>query len=74
MKPKLLLGLALVLSGICFAAIIYPPAPDGGRQMVYHQVVTTLQQVPSFLGGMHIEDLTFAEPYQSYSVDRKSVV
>ena len=36
MKPKLLLCLALVLSGglNCPAAIIYPKAPDGGQQVI----------------------------------------
>jgi hypothetical protein len=68
MKPKLLLCLALILSGNCFGAIIYPPAPDGGRQMVYAFVSKTIQQTPLFLGGIYIEDLTIAEPFQTYDV------
>ena len=39
MKPKIILGLALVLSGNCHAAIVYPKAPDGGRQIVYENAV-----------------------------------
>jgi hypothetical protein len=74
MKPKLLLGLALVLSVHCFAAIIHPQAPDGGRQMVYAFANNTLQQVPSFLGGMHIEDLTIADPFQFYTVDSSNLI
>jgi hypothetical protein len=74
MNPKFLLGLAFVLSGNCFAAIIYPQAPDGGRQLVYHMASTTLQQVPGFFGGLRVEDLTIAEPYQSYYVVSSNLV
>ena len=68
MKPKLLLGLALVLCGNSFAAIVYPQAPDGGQPMVYHLANMSPQQVPGFFGGLRAEDLTIAEPYQSYHV------
>jgi hypothetical protein len=68
MNPKLLLCLALVLNDHCFAAIIYPPAPDGGRQMVYTFVSKTIQAIPDFLHGIHIGDVAIAEPYQSYSI------
>jgi hypothetical protein len=68
MKPKLILWLALVLSGNCYAAIVYPKAPDGGRQMVYKMASETIHSNPSFFKGLGIEDLTIADPYQSYSV------
>jgi len=72
-KLKALLCLALVLSGlpgrICDAAIIYPKAPDGGRQIVCEKVSRILQAFPRAFKGLRIEDLTVADPYQSYSVD-----
>jgi hypothetical protein len=62
MKPKLLLCLALVLSGNCHAAIVYPKAPDGGRQIV-------IENVGEFLpAGLRVEELTIGEPYESYYV------
>jgi hypothetical protein len=74
MNPKLLLCLALVLSSHCFAAIIYPQAPDGGRQMVYAFASNSLQHVPSFLGRMRIDDLTIADPFQSCTVDASNLI
>jgi len=72
MKPNFLLGLALVLSGLpghhCHAAIIYPQAPDGGRQMVYASVSALPRSMSRYLGGFQIEDLTIADPYRDYSV------
>ena len=66
MKPKLLLCLALVLSGNCFAAIIYPKAPDGGQQLVTANANEILRSDPSFLAGFRIEELTIASPYRNY--------
>lgn len=68
MKSKILLCLALFLSGHCRAAIVYPKAPDGGRQMVYKLMSGTLQENLHFFGGLRAKDLTIAGPYQSYSV------
>jgi hypothetical protein len=68
MKSKLLLCLALVLSGNCYAAIVYPKAPDGGRQIVYEHLN------PKFLGGVQIEELTIGNPYQDYSVGLTNLV
>jgi hypothetical protein len=68
MKPKLILCLALVLSGNCFAAIIYPKAPDGGRQIVYKYADEFPNPDPRFLGGFRMEELTIANPYQDYDV------
>jgi len=65
MKPKLLLGLALVLSGICHAAIIYPKAPDGGREIVVKYLDP---QFLKFLKVSRLEDLTIAEPFAEYHV------
>jgi hypothetical protein len=68
MKLKLLLGLALVLSGYCRAAITYPKAPDGGRQLVTANANEILRSDPSFLAGFRIEELTIANPYRNYYV------
>jgi hypothetical protein len=68
MKPKILLCLALVLSGHCHAAIVYPKAPNGGQQIVFENASNILRSDPRFLGGFHIEELTIADPYRDYSV------
>jgi hypothetical protein len=68
MKNKLLLGLALVLSGNCGAAIIYPKAPDGGQEIVATNVAPILQHDARFFDGLKMEDLTVAEPYREYYV------
>jgi hypothetical protein len=68
MKPKLILCLALVLSGNCDAAIIYPKAPDGGRQMVYEFASEILRTDPHFFKDLHLDDLVIADPYRSYFV------
>ncbi len=67
-KPKLILGLALVLGGNCFAAIIYPPAPAGGRQVIIENAGRNLREEPNFLGGFRIEDLNIADPCREYFV------
>ena len=63
MRPKLILSLALILVVNSQAAIVYPKAPDGGRQIVYQNLN------PKFLGVSRIEDLTIAEPYRCYYVE-----
>jgi hypothetical protein len=68
MKPKLLLGLALVLSGYCRAAIVYPKAPDGGREIVVTNVGPILGHDTSFFNGLKMENLTVGEPYREYYV------
>jgi hypothetical protein len=72
MKPKLILCLALVLSGVWFdinssAAIIYPKEPDGGRQMVI-QYISQFgpKDDPAFKEMCITNDLTFTPPLQSY--------
>jgi hypothetical protein len=70
MKPKILLCLALVLSGglNCPAAIIYPKAPDGGQQVIREAFKRLSQSISRYLGGYQIEDLTIAHPFRDYSV------
>jgi hypothetical protein len=68
MNPKLIVCLTLVLGGHCRAAIVYPKAPDGGRELVYKYASETLRSDPLFLGGFRIEELTIADPYRNYYV------
>jgi hypothetical protein len=68
MNCKIILCLALVLGGNCHAAIVYPKAPEGGRQIVYEHVGEILRSDPRFFGGLRLEDLTIAEPHRWYSV------
>jgi hypothetical protein len=69
MKPKLILCIALVLSGNCFAAIVFPKAPDGGQQVISnyvgHDVVFNDFDK---LHGLKMEDLTIANPFLIYDV------
>jgi hypothetical protein len=73
MKNRLLLCLALVLSGNCDAAIVYPKAPEGGQQIAYESVARTLRATPSFLGGARIEELAIANPHQNYNANPQDV-
>jgi hypothetical protein len=77
MKPKIILCLALVLSGLldlnCNAAIIFPKAPEGGQQIAHESVAWILQTNPSFLGGARIEELTIADPHQNYNANPQDV-
>ncbi len=70
MNPKLLPGLALVLSGSlnCPAAILYPEAPDGGQQVIREAFQGLSRSISRYLGGFQIEDLTIAHPFRDYSV------
>ena len=63
MNSKLILCLALVLSGHCHAAIVYPKAPDGGKQIVEKYLN------PKLLNGLRItnvENLIIANPLAEY--------
>ncbi len=73
MKPKLILCLALVLSGNCYSAIVYPKAPDGGKQIVIENASGILRTDPRFLGGFRIEELTIASPYRNYYVNPRDL-
>jgi hypothetical protein len=73
MKYRLLLSLSLVLSSgfpgsQCNAAIVYPQAPDGGRQIVYDGVKQLPRSMSRYLGGFQIEELTVADPCRDYQV------
>ena len=68
MNPKLLLYLVLVLSGPvtynCQAAITYPKAPEGGKQIVEKYLDPQLLKP---LGITNAEDLTIADPFAEYA-------
>jgi hypothetical protein len=59
------------MGGRCNAAIVYPKAPDGGRQIVYKYLEADSKphNFLDFLGVSRIEDLTISEPYGDYGVD-----
>lgn len=67
-KANFILCLAFVLSGAGNAAITYPKAPDGGRQIVATSVGPILSHDTRFFDGLKIEDLTVAEPYREFFV------
>ena len=52
MNSILLLCLALVLSGYCRAAIVFPKSPDGGREIVVTNVGPALVHDPHFFDGL----------------------
>ena len=54
--------------GDCDAEIIYPKAPEGGRQLVSEEAKEILQTDPQFLGGFHVKELATAAPFQNYFV------
>jgi hypothetical protein len=68
MKPKFLLCLALGLGGPliynCHAAITYPKAPEGGKQIVEKYLAPELVRP---LGITNVQDLTIADPFAEYA-------
>ena len=73
MNLKAIFCLALVLSGNCDAAIVYPKGPEGGRQIICEKAGPLLQADPRTLGrfrmkDLTIADLTIAEPHRNYVV------
>lgn len=73
MNPKLLLCLALVLSGVVFgsnssAAIVFPKGPVGGEEVIREAFKGLSRSISRYLGGYQIEDLTIANPFRNYSV------
>lgn len=72
MKLKVLLLLTVAASYICPGAIIYPKAPDGGREIVLENAKPLLKSDPKFL-GFRLDELTVAEPYRAYYVMPKEL-
>lgn len=73
MKAKFLLCFALVLSGVCDAAIVYPKPLDGGQPIVIENAKRVLKSDPKFLGGFRFDELTVADPYRVYGVSAKDL-
>lgn len=67
-KTNLLLCFALALAAVAHAAIVYPKAPEGGRQVVIENAKAILKSDPKSLGGFRIDELTIADPYRPYYV------
>jgi hypothetical protein len=77
-NSKVIIGFALACFSVwwifqdmgsnCEAAIVYPKAPEGGRQIINENIGPTLRAHPRMLGGVRMEDLTIAEPHRSYVV------
>src|SRR6185312_11164397 len=65
MKLRIFFSLALVLVGHCFAGIIYPQAPDGGRETVAKYLDA---QLLKSLKVSSAKDLTVARPFDEYYV------
>jgi hypothetical protein len=71
MKPKIILCLALVFSVNCHAAIVYPKAPEGGRQLVIENAGALVREHPNdtlAVPGLRMADVTIAEPHREYGV------
>ena len=61
--------LFFVLSDHCNAAIVYPKAPEGGRQLVIEFAGPLIREYPNdslAVPGLRMEDVTIAEPHRSY--------
>jgi hypothetical protein len=74
MNPKLLLCLALVLSRICHAAIVFPKAPEEGRQIAYEKVSGVIQKFPNAYKGLKIEELTISDAHKMYSFGPQNII
>jgi hypothetical protein len=73
MKPKILLCLALVLSGgftvrNCVAGIVFPQAPDGAREIASTNAAMIQKMDHRCLGGVSVGQLTVTEPFRNYYV------
>ena len=74
MKPKLLLSLALVLSGHCYAAITYREAPEEGRRITYEKVSRVVQAFTNAFNGLTIAELKITNALRMYAVSQQDVI
>ena len=74
MKPQPILCLALVLSGICHAAIIFPEAPEEGWQFASNKISEAIQQFPNVHKGLRVEDLTTTNALKVYVSSPRDIV
>jgi hypothetical protein len=73
MNSKLLLCLALVLSGYCRATIIFPAAPEEGRQIAYEKVGGDIQKFPKVFHGVKLGELSTIHPYPMYAIGTQDI-
>ena len=77
MKPAYWLCLVLfsgVVDDCCRSAIVYPKAPDGGRQIVSEGLKSLSRSISRYLEGHQAEDLTIADPLRDYSFGLTNLV
>ncbi len=78
MNSKLLLCLALALSGLlnhdAYAAIIFPKAPEEGRQIAYEKVSRVLEAFPHAFNGLKMDELTITDSHKMYAVGRQDII
>jgi hypothetical protein len=71
------LGEILAGVGSCQAALVYPPAPEGGRKAVIEFVGQMLRDLPNGPvlreRGLNIAEVTIAPPHRWYGVGLKDV-
>ena len=51
-----------------FAAIVLPPAPEAGRQLISQNIAPILHADPRFFNGLQSDDLAVSEPHRVYSI------
>lgn len=67
MKLRVVLGFAILFSNCCFAGIVYPKEPDGGRQMAMQFASEFVgKNLPPFKGIETTNDLTFGHALPCY--------
>jgi hypothetical protein len=74
MKSKLLLCLALVLSGNCHAAIIFPQAPEEGWQFASNKISQVIQNFPHIQKGLKVQDWTTTNALKVYDFAPQNVI
>jgi len=61
----------LAVGANCYAAIIFPQAPEDGRQFAYKLVSDLLQSDTNVFRGPQLRDLTISKALPTYSIDGK---
>jgi hypothetical protein len=76
MKPKIILGLTLVLLGNSHAAIVFPKLPEGCAQMTSQELADLCKTQPFFfLRNLPAEKLKITMgAFRSYGLDYQSVL
>ena len=58
----------------CDAAIVFPVAPEEGRQIAYQKVSVVLQAFTNAYKGLKIEELPMADAHKMYSVGTQNII